>query len=63
LLDRDEDNAILFCKILTDNTEKATCYRSISQSAFDVIPSKDNVRLFCLKEEFSYQYPCLKQVQ
>lgn len=57
-----QDEAIAFCKLLTDGKEKETCYSTIFERAPQVLVSKEDLKTFCAKAE-SYQVKCLSYVK
>lgn len=53
-----QDNALSFCKLLDDPTEKSTCYNTIFGRAPDVL-AKGDLQQFCEKAETEYREVCL----
>ncbi len=58
-----QDNALNFCKLLTDKGEKDACYNTIFARAPEVITSKTELQSFCAKAENDYHANCLSRVQ
>lgn len=56
-----QDDAILFCKLLEDKAEKDACYNTISLRAREVLPSKEDIKIFCNKAENEYQSLCSRR--
>ncbi|MEK7649463.1 MAG: hypothetical protein AAB367_00665 [Patescibacteria group bacterium] len=54
-----QDNALGFCKLLTDTAEKDACYGVIFGRAPEVLGSKEAVTAFCKKAEATYQDRCM----
>lgn len=54
-----QDDAITFCKTLSDQHNKSLCYGIIFQRAPDVLASKNDIKSFCFKAEKEYQDQCL----
>lgn len=57
-----QDKAVEFCTKLTIADEKQACYSQIFARATQVIPSKDDLRLFCQKAEQKYQSECENEI-
>ena len=57
-----QDEAINFCKILTDGAEKSSCYQIIFDRAKDILKTKDEFNNFCLKAEVNYQINCKEKL-
>lgn len=55
-----QDDAIGFCKLLTDKEQKAYCYNLIFQRVPQVLTSKEEIKTFCAKAEKEYQQLCPK---
>jgi plastocyanin len=53
-----QDNAITFCKLLTEAKEKESCYRTIFKRAPSILSSSD-LKRFCQKAEKPYEPLCL----
>ena len=54
-----QDDALEFCRIITDSKDKDLCYSLIFNRARDVLSSKGEIKSFCLKTEGEYQKGCL----
>lgn len=57
-----QDDAINFCKKLTDQKEKSLCYDTIFGRAKDVLISKKEITNFCSKTEDAFREQCLKLI-
>jgi len=53
-----QDTALLFCKLLTNITEKDPCYDTIFSRAPNVFTKKSDHEAFCAKAETNYQDKC-----
>jgi hypothetical protein len=53
-----QDDAISFCKLLSDKAEKDACYGIIIPRAYEVISSPADIKTFCNKIEGEYQSIC-----
>lgn len=53
------DEAIKFCKMLTERQEKDACYTTIFARAPEVLSSKRDIETFCQKAESNYLNNCL----
>lgn len=53
-----QDEAIRFCRILTNQEEKSACYRTIFERAPQVLLSKNELEGFCKKVEGKYKNIC-----
>lgn len=53
-----QDNAIKFCRTLLNKEDKSSCYQTIIGRAFEVLSSKDELKIFCDKVEGEYQKLC-----
>ncbi|MDA1334585.1 MAG: hypothetical protein O2794_01045 [bacterium] len=58
-----QDNAISFCKLLTPEDEKDTCYGMIFGRAPQVLTKEADHRAFCQKAETTYQGRCLAYIR
>ncbi|TSC75512.1 MAG: hypothetical protein G01um101430_354 [Parcubacteria group bacterium Gr01-1014_30] len=55
-----QDDALSFCRLLTEKDEKDLCYGVIFQRAPEVLTSKEELEKFCSKAESDYQTLCLQ---
>lgn len=53
-----QNTALAFCKALSNQEEKAACYRTIFDRATQVLASDDDLKAFCMKAEPAYQNQC-----
>ncbi len=53
-----QDQALHFCRLLTEETGKDDCYTTIFSRAQQVLASKDDLKRFCGKSEASYRGQC-----
>jgi L-alanine-DL-glutamate epimerase-like enolase superfamily enzyme len=53
-----QDTAITFCKLLTDKTEKDSCYNTIIPRMREVAHNDAEKQIFCGKVETSYRSIC-----
>lgn len=53
-----QDDAIGFCKLLSDKQEKDVCYNMIFSRATEIFTSANDLKTFCKKTEDQYQSRC-----
>lgn len=56
------DASLTFCKLLTDGTEKSSCYATIFGRASEILGSPGELGAFCEKAESSYQALCRTRI-
>lgn len=56
-----QDDAITFCKLLSNKEEKGACYRTMVPRAHEVLLSQNDIKTFCNKIEKEYQPLCSRQ--
>ncbi|OHB22889.1 MAG: hypothetical protein A2939_04165 [Parcubacteria group bacterium RIFCSPLOWO2_01_FULL_48_18] len=54
-----QNNALAFCRLLTEKEEKDACYRTIFARAPQVLVSVEEVKHFCARAEEQYHNECL----
>lgn len=57
-----QDDAITFCKLLTNKKEKDGCYQNIFARATEIFTSNKDLKIFCSKAESGYQSMCPKNI-
>lgn len=57
-----QDEAISFCTLLTDISEKDRCYQTIASRASEVLKGED-LKVFCRKIPKNLQYLCQKEAE
>ena len=57
-----QDDALTFCKLLTEKEEKDACYNTIFSRSKEIFTSSSDLKIFCLKAESQYQEQCPKSI-
>ena len=53
-----QDDALTFCRLLTDKEEKNVCYNTIFSRSKEIFTSVEDLKNFCSKAESQYQNSC-----
>ena len=57
-----QSDAVSFCRLLTDQPEKDSCYNTIFDRAIDIIETSQR-RSFCSQAEADYQFICRQRLK